>query len=363
MPRTLDRVGGTRRPARPGRSGRHAPPAAVPVVALLAAALPGALRAQQGSPPALRVEGARGVAEASVCRVMGGLTRAAGTSEGYAVARLQWERGAAAASPRGGATLVPGETPAGWMGIGLSGVVLRTLTPEGEVRHHCDYPVIETVDAGSPAARAGLMTGDTVLAYDGRDVAASPVHYGQLLQPDRVVRVRVRRGGRTLEVPVTVVARRDDSAAPVTPVAPRALVGSTIRMVPMGDLPRPVASRPDAGRLDWGPGELSRREAPRALVITSAAGDRVFLAGAELTGIDDAFATSMDLPTGLLVLRAPPMSPAAEAGLRPGDVVVAINGTRIRDPWQAGLALGTGGELQLTVSGRGGASRTVRLPR
>ncbi|MBF0093102.1 MAG: DegQ family serine endoprotease [Alphaproteobacteria bacterium] len=70
-------------------------------------------------------------------------------------------------------------------------------------------------------------------------------------------------------------------------------------------------------------------------------------------------------PTGALVTSVRSRGPAAEAGLRPGDVVVAVNGRDIDDPEAMRFriaTLPTGGEAQLKVVRRGAAVvLTLRL--
>jgi hypothetical protein len=79
--------------------------------------------------------------------------------------------GEAEASLPGGAV-----APSGYMGLSLSGAQIRIVTPEGVMTSHCDYPLVETVDVGSPAARAGIAAGDTLVLFpegtssDGRRV-------------------------------------------------------------------------------------------------------------------------------------------------------------------------------------------------
>ena len=69
----------------------------------------------------------------------------------------------------------------------------------------------------------------------------------------------------------------------------------------------------------------------------------------------------------LLVTDVPPRSNAAEAGLRPGDRVVAIEGTPVvglppRDIVQQ-LRGPVGSFVTLTIERRGGARRRVRIER
>jgi regulator of sigma E protease len=66
-------------------------------------------------------------------------------------------------------------------------------------------PVIETVTADSPAARAGLRAGDRVVAIGGEPV----LHWGDLqdyvrVRPGRSVEIAIERAGREMVLPLTV---------------------------------------------------------------------------------------------------------------------------------------------------------------
>jgi S1-C subfamily serine protease len=63
------------------------------------------------------------------------------------------------------------------------------------------YPMIETVQPGSPAERAGMRYGDLVLLQDGRDLVGNPPEQPRLAGD--TVQLVVLREGR--EVPITVV--------------------------------------------------------------------------------------------------------------------------------------------------------------
>jgi hypothetical protein len=219
--------------------------------------------------------------------------------------------------------------PTGYMGLSLSGAQLRTVTPEGVLTSHCEYPLVETVDVGSPAARAGLNAGDTLTGYNGRDILQVAVNYPELLAPGETVRVRVRRGGRWRELPVVVASRPQDDEGRLT-----ALLRTPTPATPLAP-PSPLAGMAGSAGL-------------------------VLIAGAQFAPIDDDFAQRLGVEPGMLVLRAPPGTPAAEAGLRAGDVVRAVNGAVVRDATAMRRAMSSR-EVRLLVHSKAQGARTVIL--
>jgi S1-C subfamily serine protease len=159
--------------------------------------------------------------------------------------------------------------------------------------------------------------------------------------------MRIRKSGRQREIPVTVGARRDSTRvtmvlrAPPAPPTPRLLDGEFMvrTRAPMSPTP----------------------PAPPVNAMLSGTGVAV-LAGAQFSTIDQDFASALDLDAGVLVLRVPPGTPAAEAGLRAGEVVVRANGLRVRDVATLRRVLvDATSEVRLVVQGKGSNERTVVL--
>jgi Do/DeqQ family serine protease len=87
--------------------------------------------------------------------------------------------------------------------------------------------------------------------------------------------------------------------------------------------------------------------------------------GAKLQNVTPEIAESMGLkrPTGALVADVDTGSPAALAGIKPGDLIVAVDGQPIEDQASFGYRFGTkpiGGIVQLSIE-RGGKPLTVQV--
>ena len=91
-----------------------------------------------------------------------------------------------------------------YLGIGTQQVALPDVV-KGKVGQESGLLVI-TVDPKSPADRAGIMQGDTLVGLDGAAVANLDDLYARLrtLKVGAVETVKVIRGGESKELPVTV---------------------------------------------------------------------------------------------------------------------------------------------------------------
>jgi serine protease DegQ len=109
------------------------------------------------------------------------------------------------------ATLIEhGHSKRGYLGIAGQPVRLpQNQLAAGESAGTSDALLVVGVTEGSPAAAAGILVGDVLLAFDGQRVG-SPEDLLDLLVGDRVgrqTRLRLLRGGKVTEVAVTVGER------------------------------------------------------------------------------------------------------------------------------------------------------------
>ena len=149
------------------------------------------------------------------------------------------------------------------------------------------------VAAGSPAAHAGLKEGDLIIAFDGKKVSDS--------RHLRLIVAQTRPNTK-----VTLDALRENKK--LTPT------------LTLGELPPRQAAA--AAPISRG----SHPAVPR--------GDSLSLEGVDVTDLDSRLRQQFSIPaevTGALVMNVDAGTPAHEAGLRPGDVVLEINRQKVRN--------------------------------
>jgi serine protease Do len=178
--------------------------------------------------------------------------------------------------PIADALISDGKVSRGWLGVGIQD--LKRDLAEGLGLSIRDGVLVSNVMAGTPAAQAGLVRGDVIVEVDG----ASTRNAGQL-------RNRIAMAGANQTV--TLGLWRDGAKKSL--------------QVTLGEMPQEgqVATRK--------PG--ASKDAP---------------AGLQVRPLDDSMRQRLDIPAtidGVVITNLDRASPAARAGLRPGDVVLEVN--------------------------------------
>ena len=167
---------------------------------------------------------------------------------------------------------------------GLLGVTVQPVTPDIARSLKIDSArgaLVNGVTAGGPADKAGLQRGDVILAVDGAAVKDSNSLRNAIAEklPGTDVKVTVRRAGREQ----TINVRLDEVQA----------------------------SRAEAA----GSEEAAERSG-YGLAVEPLTSDRARQLGVRVSG-------------GLVVTAVQPSSRAADAGLRPGDVIEEVDGVKV----------------------------------
>jgi S1-C subfamily serine protease len=82
----------------------------------------------------------------------------------------------------------PKEAPKGWLGVLITTGIGQSN--EAGTLVFNDYPVIESIDPGSPAERAGLQAGDILLSINKQDFRKNPIPLNSLIVPGTKVVLR-----------------------------------------------------------------------------------------------------------------------------------------------------------------------------
>jgi S1-C subfamily serine protease len=164
--------------------------------------------------------------------------------------------------------------------------------------------VVVAVLPGSPAEQAGIQRGTIILAIDGREINA-PEQLERVVaahQPGDTVPLRVSNCAQPGEIPVTLSAAPDAAGGQ----NPRAWLG----VLAVGSPAALPANQPNQ------PNQPNQQSVP----------------GQPQPGSPVVFDNESGAPNGLGVMGVAPGSPAAQAGLQPGDVIVAVADARERPP-------------------------------
>lgn len=229
--------------------------------------------------------------------------------------------------------------PHGYLGVSFDGPNTDDFRHDERVIRFYAYPRIALVEPSSPADRAGIRAGDTLVALNGVDVLDREISLTKMLVPDEQLAMRLRREGSTRDVRVTVarapayVVQRWTPMAPMPAEAPGAI--ARVRV-------------PAPARVQGAPGVPAVAPAGQS-AVTSVWVYSDGVAGAKVETVTEGLSKAIGVRGGVLVLRAGPGTPANEAGLRDGDVITKA----------AGVPVSTVSELRAALERSG--SRSVRL--
>jgi serine protease Do len=183
-----------------------------------------------------------------------------------------------------------GKVSRGYIGVALKDVdpdlqrSLRLKTSHGAL--------VQDVTAGSPGARAGVKTYDLIVAVDGKAVASNDSLIREIAsrQPGTVASLQILRDGRSMTIPVKLAERP----------------------------PRGTRGRESERNEDPSPQPSSQRGP---------------LLGVTVRDMDRDFARRFKIPAdvqGVIVSRVEPMSPAFDADIERGHVLLEINRQSVR---------------------------------
>ena len=186
--------------------------------------------------------------------------------------------------------------------------------------------VVETVDNGGPADKAGIRKGDAITEFDGERVRGAR-QFSRLIEETpagRSVPVVVSRAGQRLTITVTPERSTFDNG-----------YGLRLLDVPMARPAAPPAP-PAPARPPRAP-SLAVPAMPRDFPLLRAFGGRRL--GISIEEIDDQLAEYFGVKEGVLVRSVEDGSAAQKAGLKAGDVITSVNGRQVYDASDVNRAL------------------------
>jgi len=185
-----------------------------------------------------------------------------------------------------------GRAKRGWLGVRVQSVDPDIAEAFG--LKEASGALVASVTEAGPAAKAGIQPGDVILTFDGK-----PVPNMRVL-PRVVAETSVGR-----EVDVEIVRKGKHQ---------------TVRVV-LGELPE----EDELAALEGGSGGLEEPEAEKAI-------SKLGMTMATITpDLRERYQIGEDV-TGVLVTGVEPGSPAAEAGIAEGDVLVEVAQNQVADP-------------------------------
>jgi len=223
----------------------------------------------------------------------------------------------------------PAQSSRGYLGVNLRDVTPQDVTDLKLPKEAGVY--VERVAEGSPAEKAGLAAKDVVVEFAGmpvwsvrqlqRMVAETP--------PDREVEIGLIRNGERIRK----TAKIGESDAPVVEGFGN---GRNFRFQ--------MPQIPDMDNFDFQVQPFGRG---RGGVIMN----RRPLLGIQGTDLTAQMAEFLGVPgkEGVLVMDVRADSPAAKAGLRAGDVIVAVNGKSVESMTELSSEVRDGGDLSLDL--------------
>ncbi len=171
---------------------------------------------------------------------------------------------------------------------------------------------ITSVEEDSPAAKAGLKTGDVVLDYAGSRVESMEQFIRMVRETPagREVKIGVTRAGSL----TTVMAK---------PESGQSRLSRTGRMAPM--MPMPTG-----GVRGW----MGSLDSPRAVLYWKSSS-----LGVEAESLDNQLADFFGVKQGVLVRSVGKDTSAEKAGVKAGDVIVKVDDTSVGSPREVTTAV------------------------
>jgi S1-C subfamily serine protease len=214
------------------------------------------------------------------------------------------------------------EPPPGWFGVTISD---QAMLDERGNAFFDSYPVVTSVEPGSPAARAGVIPGDVLVSFNSRDMRGASLQLSKWLRPGAPFVLQVRRND-ALRVVRGTLGKRPENWEKRTVV--ELSMPERFEMRTMSPAREPTSR---AGVM-----KVRMPAPPPSSVLLPALGFGGGLypfAGAEFTALNDDLSDVLGVkPEGVFVTNVADGSPARISGLRGGDIIVRADSIKVETP-------------------------------
>jgi S1-C subfamily serine protease len=218
-------------------------------------------------------------------------------------------------------TQVTVEAPSGWFGVTISD---QAMLDERGNAFFDSYPVVTTVERGSPAARAGVVPGDVLVSFNSHDMRGGSLQMRKWLRPG---------------APFVLRLRRNDAVRVVRGTLGKAPENWEKRVVVELSVPEQIEMRTRSpAREPTAPTGITRVRMPAPppssvlLPALGYGGGLYPFAGAEFTALNDDLSELLGVKEGVFVTNVADGSPARMSGLRGGDVVLRADSIKVDSP-------------------------------
>ena len=218
-------------------------------------------------------------------------------------------------------TQVAVEPPSGWFGVTISD---EAMLDERGNAFFDSYPVVTTVERGSPAARAGVVPGDVLVSFNSHDMRGGSLQMRKWLRPGAPFVLRLRRNDAVRVVRGTLGKAPENWEKRVVV---ELSMPERMEMRTMSPAREPTASA--------GVTRVRMPAPPPSSVLLPALGygGGVYpFAGAEFTVLNDDLSELLGVKEGVFVTNVAEGSPARMSGLRGGDVILRADSIKVDTP-------------------------------
>ena len=215
------------------------------------------------------------------------------------------------------------QPPTGWFGVRISD---QALVDDRGNAFFDSYPVVTSVDSGSPAAKAGVQPGDVLLSFNSHDMRGGSIELSRWLKAGSPFELKIRRNDATRVVKGTLGRRpqnwEEKFIVELTMPEIMARQSGSVARSPM-QRTAIIRSRMPA------PEPL-----PQVLLPALGYGGGIYpFAGAEFTALNADLAEALGMkPEGVFVTNVIEGSAAKSAGLRGGDVILKADSIKVENP-------------------------------